>query len=146
MKKPQQKLLPAPKEQALLPHEACYSDEWLEWTRAICSLNDAFRLNFTSTELYASPDLLKLSIDDQATILNRIRNYRNFNATNDPHMTHHQGFFLHEDIPVVWTIYYHEQQEKPLHQLRHVDIDLTRRHMMVMTADEWWGDLPENVF
>ena len=129
-------------------HEDYYTEEWLEWIKAICSLNDAFRLSFTSTELYCSPDLLKLSIEDQARILDRVRQYQNFTKANDPLMSHNQGFFLHEGTPIVWTIYYHEedQAQKRSRPLNPVDIDLTKRHMMIMTASEWWNDLPENIF
>ena len=111
-----------------LPHESYYTDEWLEWTRAIRALNDAFRLSFTCTELYCSPEVMKLSVESQATILDRVRNYRRFNEVNDPHMMHNQGFFLFEGSPIVWTVYCYEEEQNPT-QTNPVNIDLTKRHM-----------------
>lgn len=135
-----------PPKQDTAPHEEYYTEEWLEWTRAIRALNDAFRLSFTSTELYVSPDLLKLSIDDQSGILDRVKNYRNFNETNDPLMVHNQGFFRLGNTRVVWVIHYYQEAETPLRQLNPVNIDLTQRMLLIMTAEEWWEDLPKNIF
>ena len=137
-----QKLLCAPKE---TDH---YSTEWLEWTRAIRSLNDAFRLSFTSTELYCSPGILALPVNAQSEILDRVRAYRAFNAVTDPHHNHGHGFLVHDSHRVVWTIYYHEQDNAKAkqHLLKPLNIDLTKRHMMIMLDHEWWEDLPEEVF
>ena len=137
-----QKLLCAPKDTDQ------YSIEWLEWTRAIRSLNDAFRLSFTSTELYCSPGILQRSVDDQSEILDRVRTYRAFNSITDPNHSHSHGFIVHKGHRVVWTIYCHEQDgsKEKKQMLNPLNIDLTKRHMMVMLDSEWWEDLPENVF
>ena len=137
-----QKTLCAPKE----PDH--YSTEWLEWTRAIRSLNDAFRLTFTSTELYCSPGILQLPVNDQSEVLDFVRSYRAFNAITDPHHNHGHGFILYKGHRVVWTIYYHDQEKSKVKKdlLNPLDIDLTKRHMMVMLDSEWWEDLPEEVY
>ena len=134
-----------PSKQAPLPHESYYTEEWLEWTKAIRALNDAFRLSFTSTELYCSPELMKLPVEAQETILEQVRHYRRFNEVNDPLMMHNQGFFLFEGHRIVWTVYCYEE-EQSLTQTKPVNLDLTKRHMMIMMADEWWENLPENIF
>ena len=123
------------------------SDEKLEWARAVRALNDAFRINFTATELYLSPNLLQLSIDDQEQILNAVRKFRRFSEKSDPAMIHHQGFFRHGELDIVWTIYHHDGEVEHPEPHQSLDLDLSKRWMMIMTAEEWWeDDLPENLF
>ncbi len=112
-----------------------------DWTRCIQSLNDAFRLCFTSTELYCSPGILKFGIEDQETILNRVRSYRTFNEKNDPQYLHNRGTFDYDGETVAWEIYCSDKDcrsESP----NPANLDLTQRHMMILLEEEWWTDLP----
>ena len=135
------------KKRLLLPMKAeslnDSNNERDEWTRSIRSLNDAFRLSFTSTELHVSPGVLELSIGTQTEILDRVRNYRNFTEDNDPSMLHNKGQFDCQGHNIVWEIYCMNNDgrgESP----DPANLDLTRRHMMVLLEDESWEDLPLN--
>lgn len=126
-----------------LPKSAIQDDNYEEWARAVRALNDAFRLSFTSTELYCSPAVIKLDYNDQSNILDRVRNYRGFTEDNDPDMTHKFGSIEYEKQRFVWEIIYldgdgnHESND-PL------NLNLTKRYMMVMLEEEWWDNLPES--
>lgn len=134
-------LLRTPEEN--LPKPINQDDDYEAWARAVRSLNDAFRISFTSTELYCSPGVIKLDHRDQSIILDRVRRYRGFAEDNDPDMTHKYGFIEYEDLQLVWEIIYldndgnHESTD-PL------SLNLTRRYMMVMLKNEWWDNLPQS--
>lgn len=118
------------------------NEEQEEWSRAVRALNDAFRISFTSTELYTSPQILDLDIDTQSEILDRVRNYRTFNEENDPDGFHQWGRFLVNDEPYVWEIFCLTPDGKHLSK-NPLDLDFTRRHMMVMCENEYWNHLPK---
>lgn len=139
------KTFPAGKKQLLLKAPSSASTQSQEeWSRVIRALNDAFRLSFTSTELFCSPGILKLDIEDQGAILQRVRDYRNFNEQNDPYMLHQRGEFSHEDHYVCWEIYcanLEGDDDSP----NPANLDLTQRHMMIFIGDESWTRLPKCV-
>ena len=114
-----------------------------DWARCIRALNDAFRLSYSSTELYCSPEILKLDLDDQEQILQRVRDYRSFDETNDPNMIHNWGHFQHGERTIVWEIYCTENEGRA-QAVNPTSLDLTQRHMMILLAEEWWNDLPES--
>lgn len=120
-----------------------FSEEQEEWFRAIRSLNDTFRLSFTSSELHLSPKILAFDIETQAAIIDQVRNYRNFNPDNDPTCTHHQGFFQQEDQSIVWEIFCLTPDGKNLSEYP-LDLNLTHRYIMIMCEEEYWNDLPES--
>ena len=123
------------------------SDEDQDRARAVRALNNAFRINFTEAQLYLSPDLLKLSKVEQGDILNQVRHYRRFSEANDPAMTHCRGFFRYRNHKIVWTIYYHDCDSEYSDSQHTIDLNLTKRWMMVMTSSESWEkDLQEAFF
>jgi len=131
------------KEPLLLKTPAYPTPAQEEWSRVICFLNDAFRLSFTSTELYCSPDILKLDIEDQGKILQRVRDFRNFNESNDPNMLHQRGAFIYEEHHIHWEIYCANLEGKD-DSPDPANLDLTQRHMMIFLEDESWSRLQKN--
>lgn len=117
-------------------------EELEEWARAVRALNDAFRLSFTNTELYTSPQILDLDMDTQSEVLERVRNYRTFDEASDPDMTHSIGVFEHKDLTFIWEIFCLTPDGKNLSE-NPLDLNLTRRHMMILQENEWWSDLPK---
>jgi len=118
-----------------------YDLEWQEWMQALSTLNDAFRLAFTSSELYCSPDFLKIDHNAHSAIFKRVRGYRNFNEDNDPSHDHSRGFFEYEGVDYVWEIVYLTPDGNDL-SANYLNLDLTCRCMMITTQDEWWDNLP----
>ncbi len=125
--KHKQLALPAPSAQALDEHE--------DWLRVIRSLNDAFRLSFTATELYCSPGIIAFSLHQQGQILERVRNYRNFNEENDPDKLHNRGSFDFEGQTILWEIYCTDQNQQN-EASDPACLKLTRRHMMILIENE----------
>jgi len=129
----------SPKALMLLAHSTKPHDQE-KWARMIRSLNDAFRISFTSTELYCSPSILKFNIEDQEKILEQIREYRNFNEENDSDMTHQRGQFDYRDSVIHWEVYCADLDDNKASP-DPANLDLTRRHMMVFVEEESWSRL-----
>ncbi len=110
----------------------------------IAELNDLFRKNPTPIigkppvqgKLLITQGISALSQEDQASILAKVRDFRDFTADNDPYGEHDFGSFEHQDQKIFWKIDYYAPDmnsgsEDP------ADPGKTNRVLTVMLAEEY---------
>lgn len=122
-----------------------YCPKFQQRHRMVCHLHDLFRQQFSASELYLSPNIMKLPPDARAIIISRVRNYQGFCEKSDPEILHNIGYFSFRSHKLIWAIYRDDGNRSG----DSVSLDQIKKnalHMMVTTAEEYWSDLPEDFF
>lgn len=70
------------------------------------ALNDELRTKFTGGKLMATPGILALN--DLPAILQKLKDFSDFNPGNDTHMEHDMGSFQHRGQLLFWKIDYYD--------------------------------------
>ncbi len=102
----------------------------------IAKLNDAFRANPSRGGLILTEGIRANTNDDIATIINKVRNFNDFNENNNPYGERDFGAFDFKGKKIFWKIDYYDREflffspnaSKPR---------LTNRVMTIMYADEY---------
>jgi hypothetical protein len=110
----------------------------IDGTLALASvrrLNDEAREYLTDGKVVLSHDVAAMPEEDQAEILERVRNFEEFAPESDPYDEHDFGAFEHEGVRVVWKIDYFDQDER-FGSPDPADPSLTKRVLTIMLAAE----------
>jgi len=105
-------------------------------TAVIRELNDAFRQSFVGGKVVLTASVAALQENDQASVLELVRSFREFDTGNDPHGEHDFGAVTHADVTYFWKIDYYGPNldtgsENP------ADPAVTTRVLTIMRADEY---------
>ena len=79
-----------------------------EQVRRICKLNDQFRSTFLGGRVVLTPCIVNCSEVSLPSLLKRIRQFDNFDASNDPYGEHDFGSLEWEGENVFWKIDYYD--------------------------------------
>ena len=111
-------------------------------TERVAELNDKLRDKI----LYANPikdkinmtkGISELTSQQQLYILNRVKNFKDFNKGDNPHGERDFGAFNNEeDIKIFWKIDYYDNDLK-YHSEDKSDPDKTTRVLTIMLASEY---------
>ena len=99
-------------------------------------LNDNLRQNFTSGRVLITRGVAELPIDKQLNIIEKVRNFNNFNKDNAPYDEHDFGAFDFEGTSYFWKIDYCDVDYQYL-SLDPSDETITNRSLTIMSADEY---------
>jgi hypothetical protein len=99
-------------------------------------LNDEARQFLTDGKVLFSRGIAALPEEDQAEILERVRNFEEFTPENDPYGEHDFGAFEFEGQHVIWKIDYHDLEER-FGTPDPADTGMTKRVLTVMLAGEY---------
>ena len=105
-------------------------------TATIVELNDAFRQSFTGGQVMLTAGVNELERKAKAKLLNEVRNFTNFNKSNDPHAERDFGKVEIEGQNYFWKIDYYNLRldggsEDPANPA------LTARVLTIMRSDEY---------
>ena len=108
-------------------------------TNKIAELNDNLRKNlFTpgQNQVFISAGVSFLPYLEQARLLNKVQNFNDFNAANDPYYEHDCAFIEHQGINYLFKIdYYNKTMDSGSDDASNPDI--TIRVLTIMRADEY---------
>ena len=102
----------------------------------IAKLNDAFRANPSLGTLILTEGIRSNTHDDITTIINKVRNFNDFDENNNPYGERDFGAFDFKDKKIFWKIDYYDKEFLYLSP----DVSkprLTNRVMTIMYADEY---------
>lgn len=103
---------------------------------AIAKLNDAFRVNPILGTTILTAGIRNNSSEDIATIMNKVRNFNNFDEDNNPYGERDFGAFDFKGQKIFWKIDYYDT--KFLYFSPNVsNAKVTNRVLTVMYADEY---------
>ena len=102
----------------------------------IRQLNDEARQYLTDGKVVFTRGIAALPKEDQAAILERVRNFEDFTPENDPYDEHDFGAYEHNGQRVFWKIDYYDLDER-FGSLDPADLSLTRRVLTIMLAGEY---------
>ena len=110
--------------------------------KKVAELNDAlrdtiFKPNSTKDKIVFSEGVINLSAQQQLYILNRVKNFSNFNEDNNPFGERDFGAFDNEeDIRIFWKIDYYDNNME-FHSEDKSDPKKTTRLLTIMKASEY---------
>ncbi|MBQ7659986.1 MAG: DUF3768 domain-containing protein [Alphaproteobacteria bacterium] len=104
--------------------------------KKIRELNDNLRQNFTGGRVLITRGVAELPIDKQLEIMEKVRNFSNFNKDNDPNGEHDFGAFDVDGITYFWKIDYYDVDYQYL-SLDPSDETITNRVLTVLLAEEY---------
>ena len=104
--------------------------------RRIRDLNDAFRRTHIGGTVVLTAGVAALSSMARSTVVQKVRDFTEFNPDNDPHHEHDFGSFDHDGRRLFWKIDYYSPDmqggsEDPS------DPDETQRVLTIMFAEEY---------
>lgn len=114
-------------------NERCKMDTKIKKIR---ELNDNLRQNFTGGRVLITCGVAELPTDKQLEIMEKVRNFSNFNKDNDPNGEHDFGAFDVDGITYFWKIDYYDVEYQYL-SLDPSDETITNRVLTVMLAEEY---------
>lgn len=102
----------------------------------IASLNDAFRANPTLGTFVLTAGIRANTPQDIATIINKVRYFKDFSEENNPYGERDFGAFDFKGNKVFWKIDYYD------HNFEYASLDaanpeVTNRVLTIMYADEY---------
>ena len=103
-------------------------------TQKACTLNDAFRTTFVGGQVVVTQGIRALP--DIADVLRRVRDFADFNESNDPYKEHDFGAFMQGSQQVFWKLDYYNiglEQGSP----DPCDPTVTVRVLTVLLASEY---------
>ena len=105
-------------------------------TQEIARLNDEFRANPSKGVLVLTQGIRCNTQEDIATIINKVRNFNDFNEDNNPYGEKDFGAFEFKGKKIFWKIDYYDRE------LLYLSPDacnpkLTNRVLTIMYADEY---------
>lgn len=104
--------------------------------KKIRELNDNLRQNFTGGRVLITQGVAELPIDKQLEVIEKVRNFSNFNQDNDPNGKHDFGAFDVNSITYFWKIDYYDVDYQ-YQSLDPSDESITNRVLTVMLAEEY---------
>ena len=102
----------------------------------IAKLNDEFRANPSLGTLILTEGIRANSSEDIATIINKVRNFDDFDEDNNPYGEKDFGAFTFKGKKIFWKIDYHDNKFLFLSP-NACKPRLTNRVMTIMYADEY---------
>lgn len=103
-------------------------------TATIALLNDLARVTLTDCRLVITSGIAALA--DMEAVIQQVRSFTDFNASNDPYGEHDFGSFDHEGQTVFWKIDYYDP-DMLMHSPDPSDPAVTCRVLTVMLAEEY---------
>jgi hypothetical protein len=102
----------------------------------IRELNEAFRQTFIGGRVLVTPAVRSLSLENNASLLERVRSFTDFEAGDDPYREHDFGAIDIDGEKYFWNIDYYAPDmqggsEDP------TDHEKTTRVLTIMRADEY---------
>ena len=76
--------------------------------KKIRALNDNLRQNFTGGRVFITRGVAGLPTDKQLEVMEKVRNFNNFNKSNDPNGEHDFGAFDVDGVTYFWKIDYYD--------------------------------------
>ena len=102
----------------------------------IAKLNDEFRANLSRGVLILTEGIRSNSSEDITTIINKVRNFNDFNEGNNPYGEKDFGSFSFKGKKIFWKIDYYDNKFLFLSP-NACKPRLTNRVMTIMYADEY---------
>ena len=102
----------------------------------IAKLNDAFRANPSRGVLILTEGIRSNTHDDITTIINKVRNFNDFDENNNPYGEKDFGAFTFKGKKIFWKIDYYDNNFLFLSP-NACKLRLTNRVMTIMYADEY---------
>jgi len=99
-------------------------------------LNDEARQYLTDGTIVFSHGIAAMPEEDQAELLERVRNFEEFAPESDPYDEHDLGAFEFEGLRVIWKIDYLDREER-FGSSDPADPSLTKRVLTIMLAGEY---------
>lgn len=103
---------------------------------AIAKLNDAFRANPILGTTILTAGIRSNSSEDIAYIMNKVRNFKDFNEDNNPYGERDFGAFDYKKQKIFWKIDYYDLNFEFVSPDA-ADASITNRVLTVMYADEY---------
>lgn len=114
-------------------NERCKMDTKIKKIR---ELNDNLRQNFTGGRVLITRGVAELPTDKQLEIMEKVRNFSNFNKDNAPYGEHDFGAFDFNGVTYFWKIDYYDLNYEYL-SIDPSDQTITNRVLTIMLADEY---------
>ena len=77
-------------------------------------INDQMRRN--QHRIFLSKGIQSYTNPELTDIMNIVRNFKNFNLSNDPHKEHNFGTFMYKGEKLLWRIDTHYPENTPYHK------------------------------
>lgn len=103
---------------------------------AIAKLNDAFRANPILGTTILTTGIRNNSSEDIARIMNKVRNFKDFNEDNNPYGERDFGVFDFKGQKIFWKIDYYDRNFE-FASPDAANSSITNRVLTVMYADEY---------
>ena len=104
--------------------------------KKIRELNDKLRQNFSGGRVLITQGIAELPNDKQLAVIEKVRNFSNFNQNNDPNGEHDFGAFDFEGTSCFWKIDYYDVDYQYL-SLDPSDETITNRVLTILLAEEY---------
>ena len=104
--------------------------------KKIRELNDNLRQNFSDGRVMLTKGVAGLPLAIQLKIMQKVKSFNNFNASNDPYGEHDFGAFDLEGVTYFWKIDYYDLNYEYL-SIDPSDPTITNRVLTIMRADEY---------
>ncbi len=102
----------------------------------IAELNDVVRRWNTEGTIFVTAGIAAMPFDDQADILERVREFDDFTPDNDPYGEHDFGQFDYKGQKIFWKIDCYDRELK-WGSPNPADPTVTRRVLTILLAEEY---------
>ncbi len=102
----------------------------------IAELNDVVRRWNTEGTIFVTAGIAAMPFDDQAAILERVREFDGFTPDNDPYGEHDFGRFDYKGQTIFWKIDCYDRELK-WGSPNPADPTVTRRVLTILLAEEY---------
>lgn len=99
-------------------------------------LNDAFRCNLQGGQVFITPSISALPIDEQLTLLEKVQSFDQFDEDNDPYNEHDFAAIEMQGSRYFWKIDYYDPKLE-CGSSDPADPYLTCRVLTIMCANEY---------
>ena len=104
--------------------------------KKIRELNDRFRQTFQGGQVFMGRDISFLSIPEQLALVDKVKNFNEFNQGNDLYKEHDFGTVELNGVSYNWKIDYFDENMQ-YHSPDKSNPEVTNRVMTIMLAEEY---------
>ncbi len=104
--------------------------------KKIATQNDKFRKTFCGGKVVVTCDIASLPTNQQAEIINKVKNFNDFTTDNDPYGEHDFGCFEYKGQQIFWKIDLYDLNYE-FYSPKPDDENVTNRVLTIMFAEEY---------